>query len=175
MPHVQTLISLVKLSIGSFQFVFTLSSYLNGLFWLKIQVFRNTLLTKPHKNNLRRFQVNKIRGLCLKVFSDTLSILRWKWTFMHNIGLLIGPSILTRYYNVLGLNQHLGVHTRIEIELSEYSSSTYSLGTPSTSTWLIIMTHRYSAWRVLGSTMIETFLGPRSKNSIFKCQYTAGN
>ena len=61
------------------------------------------------------------------------------------------------------MNQHLGEHTRIEIELSEYSSRTYSLGTPSTSTWLIIMTHRYSAWRVLGSTMIETFLGPRSK------------
>ena len=86
MPHIQTLISLVKLSIGSFQFVFTLSSYLNGLFWLKIQVFRNTLLTKPAENNLLGwFNVNKIRDLSLKVFSDALSLLRWKWTVMFTL------------------------------------------------------------------------------------------
>jgi len=64
------------------------------------------------------------------------------------------PSALTRYYfQDLKMNQHLRISTRIEIEHSEYSSRTYSSGTSSLRTWLINMTHQYSASRVPGSTM----------------------
>ena len=84
------------------------------------------------------------------------------------------PSTLTRYYfQDLKMNQHLRISTRIEIEHSEYSSRTYSSGTSWLRTWLINMTHRYSAWRVLGSTKswwLRLFLRPP-----FKIQFSNVN
>ena len=66
----------------------------------------------------------------------------------------VRPSDLSRLYFLdLTMNQHLNMPTRIEIEHSEHSSRTYSLGTSSLRTWLINMTHQYSGSRVLGSTM----------------------
>ena len=75
--------------------------------------------------------------------------------YLYSIGLIFRIHQFSRSWDFLSpkMNQHLGFPIRIEIEHSEYSSRTYSLGTSSLRAWLIKITHRYSAWRVLSSTM----------------------